>query len=246
MKKETKPSKQQLDKKYFDEATEWDNDRMARISKSEKRAWIVAGTASLIALMSVGAVTAIAPLKTVEPFVIRVDNNNGHVDVVSTLAKSAGNIKEESQEVLDKYWLSQYIQHREGYLWDIRSFNREAVGLLSDTNIQQQYANYTNPKTNPNAPVLVYGDSVEVTTSIKSISFLSKNVKVNDDYRDTALVRYTKTVKKQGVKDYTTHWAATVTYTYRNTPMNVQDRLINPLGFQVTAYRNDAETGAIE
>jgi type IV secretion system protein VirB8 len=246
MKKEKTPTKQQLDKAYFDQSTEWDNDRIARISKSEKRAWIVAGVASLIAVMSIGAVTAIAPLKTVEPFVIRVDNNNGHVDVVSTLAKTSGKIQVKAQEVLDKYWLSQYIMHREGYLWDIRAYDRQVIGLLSDTSIQQQYGSYTNPKINPTAPVVIYSDTTEVTTLMKSISFLSKDIKANDEYRNTALVRYIKTVKKPGVKDSVSHWAATITYTYRNTPMNIEDRLINPLGFQVTAYRNDAETGVIE
>lgn len=245
MKKEKVATKQQLEKKYFDESNEWEKDKAARTSKSEKRAWVVAGVLGVIAVLAVGAVTALAPLKTVEPFVIRVDNNNGHVDVISTLAKSSGTIKESAQEVLDKYWLGQYITHREGYLWDTREYNRRVIGLLSDTSIQQQYATYTNPKSNPTAPVTIYGDSVEVTTSIKSISFISKDIKVNDEYRSSALVRYITTVKKAGVKDFVSHWAATITYTYRSASMKSEDRLINPLGFQVTAYRNDAETGVI-
>ena len=42
-----------------------------------------------LAVASVGAVAALAPLKTVEPFVIRVDSATGIVDTVSALRATA-------------------------------------------------------------------------------------------------------------------------------------------------------------
>ncbi|MCO5344798.1 type IV secretion system protein, partial [Aeromonas veronii] len=42
-----------------------------------------------------------------------------------------------------------------------------------------------------------------------------------------------------------THWAATITFTYRNEPMKLDDRTKNPLGFQVISYRNDQEAGGL-
>ncbi|ULF72074.1 hypothetical protein K6745_23865 (plasmid) [Vibrio alginolyticus] len=41
-KKSKKPSKAELEKQYFQEASEWDQDVIARSNKSEKRAWAVA------------------------------------------------------------------------------------------------------------------------------------------------------------------------------------------------------------
>jgi len=38
------------------------------------------------------------------------------------------------------------------------------------------------------------------------------------------------------------NWAAVVTYRYSNAEMSADDRLTNPLGFQVTRYRRDPET----
>ena len=53
--------------------------------RSRRIAWVTAGVASLLAIVSVAAVAALTPLKTVEPFVIRVDNATGIVDVVNAL-----------------------------------------------------------------------------------------------------------------------------------------------------------------
>lgn len=93
----------------------------------ERLAWGVAAAASTLAFVSIGAVTALTPLKTVEPFVIRVDNATGIVDVVSTL-------KDEPQsydEAIAKYFLGQYVRAREGYSFVEAPANFRTVSLLS-------------------------------------------------------------------------------------------------------------------
>jgi type IV secretion system protein VirB8 len=171
-----------------------------------------------------------------------VDNNTGLVDVVSVLAETDGEVKQSSQEALDKYWLGQYTLYRERFQWDTRDYDRRIVGLLSAANIQQEYSTYTDPKRNPHAPVAVYGQNAEVETNVKSISFINPGEMVNDEKRVTALVRYTKKVKRPGETDILTHWGATVTFVYRNGAMKFEDRLKNPLGFQIIGYRNDQES----
>jgi type IV secretion system protein VirB8 len=239
---EKKKSKAALEKEYFKEARSWDEDTTARIKKSEKRAWLVAGVAIALAIIEGFALASMAPLKSVEPFVVRVDNNTGMVDVISTLAETDGEVKQGAQEALDKYWLGQYILYRERFQWDTRDYDRLMVGLLSASSVQQEYGDYTDPKRNPSAPVSIYGQSAEVATQVKSISFINSGEIVNDEKRVTALVRYTKTVKRPGEINAVTHWGATVTFVYRNAAMRVEDRLKNPLGFQVIGYRNDQES----
>lgn len=242
-KKSKKPSKAELEKKYFQEASEWDQDVMARSNKSEKRAWSVAISVGLIAVLEAVGLAALAPLKTVEPYVIRVDNNTGVVDVVSSLNETDGEIKAGAQESLDKYWLGQYLRHRESYQWETRNYDRQMVGLLSGASVQQDYAVYTDPRQNPNAPVAIYGQNTEVNTKVKSISFIGSPEKMeNGEIRTTALVRYTKQVKRAGETTPLSHWAATVSFIYINGKMKDDDRLLNPLGFQVVKYRNDQES----
>ncbi len=71
---------------YFQEAESWDADRVGRIRRSAKLAWWVAGAGWLCSMASVLALAMLSPLKQVEPFVIRVDNTTGIVDVVPVAA----------------------------------------------------------------------------------------------------------------------------------------------------------------
>ena len=45
----------------------------------------------------------------------------------------------------------------------------------------------------------------------------------------------------RGEETRTSHWVATLTYSYANAPMSSTDRLVNPLGFAVSEYRADPE-----
>ncbi len=93
-------------KEYFDKARRFDQDRMVSAERSKRLAWFVAIVASVLACVSVAAVVALTPLKTVEPFVIRVDNSTGIVDVVSAMASTAGNYDEE----VTKYFAARYVR----------------------------------------------------------------------------------------------------------------------------------------
>ncbi len=222
--------REDLENKHFSEAKSWDDDRVDHLHKSERRAWWVARLAAVIALLSVGAVVGLAPLKTVVPLVLRVDNNTGIVDVVSGL--KAGK-DAEYDEVVDKYFLAKYIRHREHYLPETRNHDRHVVGLMSSDGIRQQYAAFTDPRKNSGAPTNVYGDTAEVVVKIKNISPIKPGV---------AQVRYIKTVKRAGQTSKPTHWVATIAFKYTNAKMKPEDRLISPLGFLATQYRNDPET----
>jgi len=235
------PSKAALEKQYFEEARSWDSELSNEIQSSKKKAWLVAIAATTIAVLEAIAIASLAPLKTVEPFIVRVDNNTGVVDVISTLTKTDGQIEAGSQESLDNYFLGQYIRHREAYQWETRDYNRKIVGLFSNATVQQQYAAYTDPRQYDSAPVVIYGDSAVVDVRLKSISTINAE-KIDGKEHVTALVRYTKQVKRKGERSPLTHWAATVTYYYLNSPMKIDDRQLNPLGFQVINYRNDQES----
>ncbi|MGB0893798.1 MAG: virB8 family protein [Parashewanella sp.] len=234
-------SDKQLLKLYFKEARGWDSQLNLKIKQSEQRAWKSCLLLAAIAVLQGIGLLCLLPLKTIEPFVIRVDNNSGFVDVVSTLT-SKGQVKQSAQEVLDKYWLGQYLRHREGYQWQTRQYDRRLIGLMSDENVQQDYGLTTNPKSNPNAPINRYGQSAQVIIKVNAISFIAHH-QVSGEDTTTALVRYSKQLKQVGEQHPLQHWVATITFTYRNAPMSVSDRQLNPLGFQVLSYRNDQATG---
>jgi hypothetical protein len=67
---------------YFREAESWDADRVEQSRRSARLAGWVAAAGWTCAVACAAALMLLMPLKRVEPFVVRVDNATGIVDVV--------------------------------------------------------------------------------------------------------------------------------------------------------------------
>lgn len=213
-------------KSYFDKARRFDQDRLIQMERSARVAWLVAGFASVLAAASVFAIAALTPLKTVEPFVVRVDNSTGIVDVVSALTSTAGTY----DEAVTKYFAARYVRAREGYVWSEAEENFRTVALLS-TQPEQARFSAVYRGSNPDSPQNVYGRNATARISIVSISLINATV---------TSVRYMRIIT-HGDDVRSTHWVATLTFSYVNAPMSSTDRLVNPLGFAVSEYRADPE-----
>lgn len=214
-------------KAYFDEGRSWSSDRLAGAERSRRFAWLVAGTASVLAIAAVGAVATLAPLKTVEPFVVRVDRASGAVEVMSAI-KDQGDLSYD--EAVSKHFLAQYVRAREGWLAPAAEANFRQVSIMSTPAEQQRWGDAFR-SSNPLSPQVVYGSAGEALIDIRTISFISPRV---------ASVRFRRSVRlSHQVED--SDWIATIAFTYAKAPMAEADRLRNPLGFQVTSYRADAE-----
>jgi type IV secretion system protein VirB8 len=213
-------------KNYFEKARRFDQDRLIQVERSARIAWCVAICASIIAVVSVFAIACLTPLKTVEPFVVRVDNSTGIVDVVSALTSTAGTY----DEAVTKYFAAKYVRAREGYVSSEAEDNFRTVALLSTQPEQTRFA-AAYRGSNPDSPQNIYGRSATSRINIISISMINASV---------ASVRYMRTVTR-GDDVRITHWVATLTFSYVNAPMSSTDRLVNPLGFVVSDYRADPE-----
>lgn len=211
--------------RYLAEAQSWETSKVKALQKSTKTAWIVAISAGLLALISGITVAVLGPQKTAVPYVIRVDNVTGSVDIVNALVDG----KTTYDEALNKYHLQWYVRWREGFSKNLVKEYYQNVGIMSTPEEQSRYAGLMSPK-NQRSPLNLYADG-SVNIKIKSTSFISEKI---------ALVRYTKEVTA-GPKAGITHWAATITFQYVGTPMAESSRAINPLGFQVVEYRNDPD-----
>lgn len=214
-------------KNYLEEARSWETDKVRAIQKSEKKAWWIAIAASVIAFASVLAVAMLTPLKTVEPYVIRVDNSTGIVDIVQSMQNAETNY----DEAINKYFTQWYVRYREGYSKELAEEYYYNTGIMSVGAEQRKYYDFFNPK-NPLSPLNVYGEYAKVKIRIKSTSFINANV---------ALVRYYKEIEHGADKPQISHWAATIVFKYSGAPMHEKDRGINPIGFQVMEYRNDPD-----
>ncbi|CAN7655560.1 virB8 family protein [Acidovorax sp. LjRoot129] len=222
-----KKPKSEIDR-YTDEVRSWETDKVMEAAASKRLAWRVTGASLATALLAVGAVIGLTPLKSVEPYVIRVDNSTGVVDVQRALQGGDTNYN----EAVNKYFAQLYVRNREGYNRELSAENYYSVGLMSNNIEQERYFNFFNPK-NPQSPLVVFNKYAKVGISVKTTTFIKPNV---------ALVRYVREIIRGSDKPEISHWAATITFRYVGAPMTDKDRAINPLGFQVVDYRTDPES----
>ncbi len=215
-------------RRYFEEARRWDQDRLASARRSRRLAWAVAAGAGALAVAAVVAVALLAPLKTVEPFVVRVDRATGAVDVMRGLSDQDAPVRYE--EAVSKYFLAQYVRNREGYLDPAAEDAFRFVALMSAPAEQRRWADLYRGS-NPESPQNLYGPDAEAVVAVRAISFIGD---------DVANVRFRRTVRR-GQQTLESDWIATVAFTYTRAPMREADRMSNPLGFQVLSYRADPE-----
>src|SRR6478735_10295884 len=214
---------------YYREAESWSEDRQASVDRSVRLAWIVAGAAALIALVEAFALVALIPLKREVPYTLMVDRETGYVQALHPFEGETVT----ADAALTRSFLVQYVIGRESFDIDSLQESYRKVGLLSADEAREQYLALMRPS-NPLSPQASLPRRTTVDTQIRSISSLSPN---------TAMVRFSTVRTDPGARTQVAqHWAAVVTYRYSNAEMSADDRLTNPLGFQVIRYRRDEET----
>ncbi|QFT78514.1 virB8 family protein [Erythrobacter sp. THAF29] len=199
------------------------------LERSNRRAWAVAIVASVIALLLAIALVVLLPLKTVEPYTILVDKQTGNVEALAPLDEKL--IAPDA--ALTRSMLVQYVIARESFSQDGLQSDYRKVGLWSDDSVTRDYQAAMNAS-NPQSPLAYLPQRATIATEIKSVSSLANN---------RAMVRFTTTRKDPSIaRQPAQHWVAVMGYGFSAAAMTEADRYLNPLGFQVTSYRRDAET----
>ncbi len=199
--------------------------------QANKRAYLISGVALFIAIISVIAVCLLTPLKSVEPYVIRVDNTTGMVDIITSVNEAAFS----QNEALDKYFATMYVKAREGYYYDILQNDYELVQILSYPDVANIYLKtYEGEK----ARDQVLKNDFEVEIDIVSVTL------GNSAGSPIATIRFNEITRKKGEKIAISNKAKIVTLSYDyqpNTLTTEKERIKNPLGFKVSTYRIDDE-----
>ncbi|WP_379548275.1 virB8 family protein [Qipengyuania sp. DSG2-2] len=207
----------------------WSHSVTADLERSRRRAWIVAAVAGAIAILLTIALVIVLPLKTVEPYTLLVDRQTGNVELLQPL--DAQTIAPDA--ALTRSFVVQYVVARESY--DAASVGRDyrKVALMSTGDARQRYV-ASMQSSNAQSPLSFMPAGGTITVDVRSVSSLAPG---------RSLVRFTTVRSDPGAQvQAAQYWAAIVDYGYSQAAMSEEDRLLNPLGFQVTRYRRDAET----
>ncbi len=210
---------------YVEESKGLERDFIEEQVRSKAVAWRVAAVSWVLLALAISGFMVLMPLKKVEPFVVRVDNATGAVDIVTVLREA----QRSYGEVVDKYWLNKYVLSRESYDWQTLQSTYDTALLLSSEPVQHEVEAMFD---GPQARQTVLGPRTSYVVKVRSIT----------PAKDTAVVRFLRTRHMEGTEDVLESLVATIGFQYVAAPMKEGDRLVNPLGFQVTSYRIDPES----
>jgi type IV secretion system protein VirB8 len=213
---------------YYAEAASWNRDRVSAMHSSRRIAWWIAAVAAAIALLEAIALVLLTPLKTVEPYTLMVDKTTGYVQALRPLDQA----KISPDSALTQSFLVQYVIAREGFDIATLNANYRKVALFSADTARTSYLQQMQIS-NPASPLTLYPRTTTLDVRVKSVSPIGN---------DAELVRFDTVRSDAGAQPQPPNsWVAVIRYHYSGAAMSLDDRFVNPLGFQVTSYRKDQE-----
>jgi type IV secretion system protein VirB8 len=217
---------------YLADAQRWDQDLVAKAEASRRRAYWVASAFGGLAALALLAFNVMLPLKSVEPFVIRVDNTTGVTDVVPVYVG-----KGDVPEAVTRYLLHNYVVTRERYFYAMAEQDYNLVGAYNSPVLNTSWLQAWD-RANPESPLVKYRDGSTLRSQVQAISFIKRA----DGTQDLAQVRFLTALKQGGSGGETVqHWIATIQYGYVAPSKDEQLRSLNPLGFRILEYRREPE-----
>lgn len=216
----------------------WYNDRHQFVLVQRNILALLTGISLLCSAAATFSISQLAPLKSVEPFVIQVDQKTGVTQVVNPLK-----VKElTGQESINNYFIVQYIRARESFLGtpDRNYFNYNLVRVLSGNETFTQYQDdiiLSNPES-PGARLGVKG-SREV--QIGTIKFLDRRDLPGGEESRRYLVKVRVLERNANGGGRVLQQLILIEFKYTELDLTVEDRYLNPIGFRVLGYRVDED-----
>ncbi len=159
--------------------------------------------------------------KSVEPYLIKVDSKTGQATIIDSESKR----KYTAVEAIRESFIVKYVKTREGYN---RANESDDMNVMRIMTAKDAYIYYTeNPKFYAKNDLRDSERDVNIRVFIRSIVFTSPKsaeVKITRNYEtDSALIR-----KK--------FFRVRVYFDFYDLELPLEDRYLNPLGFQVASY----------
>lgn len=208
--------------------------------RSERRAWAVAFCSTVVSLILIGGYFYVLPLKEKVPYLVLADAYTG----TSSLARLTPDVIDRqitSSEAINRSNIAHFVLARESYDLSITNLRDwPTVLTMASPTVAVPYKNL-HAATNENSPFKLYGRNRAIRVKILSIVLIG-----GDEGSQTrgATVRFQRTIydKTNGSVKPLDSKIATLEFEYKpNLRMDDQNRVENPLGFQVMNYRVDSD-----
>lgn len=213
---------------------DWEIDRTLMLERSERRAWAAAAAGLAIGLIGIAAVFVQGPLRKVVEIPIVVDRVTGETTIQQRLSEETI----PAMEALDKHNLATFVRSREAYSWMFLQRDFDQVARMA---VPAVFSEYNRQFEGDGALQKKVGATEEWRINIVGVRLRASGRSGN---QSDATVTYDKVVRMtdRNLPDVSTRHVASVVYQYHPKVLAKEsDRLENPFGFVVTAYRSDPE-----
>ena len=212
----------------------WEIDRALALERSERRAWWVAIAGIVLGLTGIAAVFVQGPLRRVVEIPIVVDRVTGETTIQQRLAVETI----PPLDALDKHNVATFVRAREAYSWMFLQHDYDQVARMAVPTVFADYARQFEGE----APLQKkLAATEEWRIAVIGVQLSPSGRRGN---RGEAKVTYEKVVHlvDRNVPDVSTRHVASLVFRYQPKVLaKERDRLENPFGFVVTAYRSDQE-----
>ncbi|MEI9402053.1 type IV secretion system protein [Mesorhizobium argentiipisi] len=204
--------------------------------REQRNNWArIAVGAIAASFLSLVALVIVLPLKETKPYVVMVDKTTGEAEKIVQVRPATL----EQQEAVLQAELVSYVTDRETYDPADNSTRIPDVMARSLDNAAQTLTQIWRSDS-AQYPPTVYGNEVRVRVVVKSISLTPSDRR---NAADLARVRIVKHREEKGRDTVERSYVVTVGYQFRpQEKATLESVWKNPLGFNVVAYRIDAET----
>jgi type IV secretion system protein VirB8 len=216
----------------IDEARTWETDRVANAVTSGRRAWIAAAVASVFGVLGMAMATFQSLRPPAAPYPVIVDRTTGETLAVPPL--DAANVP--ALAALDQHNAAVFVRAREAYNLGLLQRDYEQVARMTSP---ETWAPYGRLFVGERALHTVLADKEEHRIVVISVRLTqTPTVTVPGE----AVVTYDKVIQPTTGPTTSARFVATVRYQYRPARMKrAVDRIENPFGYVVIAYRSDQE-----
>ena len=192
-------------------------------------ALVFGGLGLLIAALSLGALMLALPLKETKVHVLLVDAETGLTERLAAVQQAPL----ETERAIAEASLVAYVTDRETF---DATGAEERVNHVLALSAEQAAADWTRlwSSESPDYPLKHYDLKDRIHVKVRAVTFLDN---------ETAQIRFIKRLITQHGQERSAAFVATVAFAFEpRQERKLEDVWENPLGFQVTRYRVDAET----
>ena len=202
----------------------WYKDRYQYVLVQRKLLTIITIASLICTLAAISYLSYLTPLKSIEPYVIEVDQKTG-----ITQAVDPATVKElTANEAVNNYFIVMYIRAREGYSMTDLKRSYDLVRVMSSSKVYPQFVSEADPN-NPHSNAARLGTFGERAIRLKSITYLNPQ-----------LVQIRVLVEERGGAA-PQHKLILLGFEYVKMNLTLEERYLNPLGFRVIDYRVDED-----